>query len=169
MPEAMPHPEFPMSIDAKVAAAVLHLLQADPALTSFFTAIRPYELEDLVSQDSFETPELALILDAVDENRSGANRRRTVETTLYVGMITTLGDRQGTQGWLRSRVFNQIKALLVAEGGVLRDAEGRRLTEALVSYQRLGVPRTVAGGGFLLSALRTVFTSDIHEATREFL
>lgn len=170
MPEpGLPHPEFAMSVDAMVAEAVLATLRADPALRTFMQSIEVYELEDLLITSSAATPALAVILDATAESRSGGNRQVELTTVLVLGYITDTADREGTQQWLRARIGDHLKRVLTAqEAGVLH-WQGQRVTEALVTFRRLTSAVQLGTGAHLLTRFVVEFTSDVNEATREFI
>lgn len=169
MPEpALPHPELPMSVDAMVGEAILAALRADPALSTFFKSIEPYELEELLTASTFTSPSLAVIPDATEETRAGGNRIATLTTVTVLGYITDTADREGTSRWLRSRVADQIKRVLARHAGVLH-WQGNRVTEALLTFRRLSAAIRLGTGAHLLTRLVVEHKSDINEATREYL
>lgn len=166
LPDPLPHPEFAPSVDVRIAQASLDLLRANAALAAWARAIEAYEVEDLIASDTLAAPSLAQVLSRTDEERRGTTNRLTTE--IYVCAVTALDSRVDRDAWLRQRVLDHVKAIYAAAGGVLLDAEGRRLTEAILTFNRVA-PVRIGSGAFVLTALRILFASNIREATREFV
>lgn len=169
MPDpTLPFPEFEISVDAMVAEAALDLVRADPALSNYFKTIDVYEIDEFLEADSFAPPALGLIPDASDERRIGGNRQAILTTAVAFVYVTAQPHRAGTQRFLRLRIFNYLKRLLAANAGELL-WQGRRVSEALLTFRRLSGGRMHPSGSYFVTRAVAEFQSNVHEATREFI
>ena len=80
----------------------------------------------------------------------------TLTTVWKLTAVTPKRNTIGTAGFLRAHTFTRMARLAWGEeSGVLRDEAGNMLTEAVLTFQRFGVPRfgpdeTVRADMFLL-------------------
>ena len=106
-----------------------------------------------------------LVRDVMAASESGELPAGTGPTLVYV---TAAGDHVGTQRWLRARIADYLKRLILRDAGVLQ-WRGRPVTEALVAFRRLSGALQLGAGAYLGTRFVAEFTSDIYEATREFI
>lgn len=165
----MLHPELPLDVSARIAAAVLARLRADADLAAFFAGrIDDYEVEAFSDGPEWTAPSLGVVLFSVDEQRSATGRQNLVRTTLTLALLTDHRRGPGTDDWLRQRVADRVKTVCAAGAGVLTEPGGTALTDALLSFQRLGVP-VRRGDTQLLTLLRAEYRSRVREHTREIV
>jgi hypothetical protein len=164
--------EFGQTLIADIGTALLEKLQADDSLRGYFREIVDVELEDVYLSSGYSTPALLVSLDEMQEvpQLSG---RADLTTVWQLSIVTEQLNARGTGGFLRARVIERIKAVLMGEaGGVLRDGDGNLITEALTLFQRVGRPILVPSAAGTASTIRTplavVYTSKIEASTREF-
>lgn len=171
MPERnLPYPDFVPCIETKVADAVVRQLQSDPVIAGNEIRVDTYELVEMILADTLSAPSLAVIPLRTSENRSGATRRARLETELIVGAVTRVPpSRAEGDSYLGRRLLDHVKRVLVREAGVLRDEMGNPISEAQVRFLGPDLTLEIEAAGCLWFPLRVVFTSDIYEATREFV
>lgn len=177
MPEPASHPEFPWSVPALCAVAALTLLRADEPLAGYFTHIDARELTDQIEEGTVQTPQLGLLVASYAERAAGGNHRATGDIDLTFGYLESPTTDPEAQDFLRLRVVDQIYRVLLAEDGALRCPfevpglyeEGEILTEALLEWQVLTVPRRLPASNVLLTLMTGRFQTSIHQITRRTL
>jgi len=173
VPDPSPHPEFGWSLDAEIAEAVLRTLRADSDLAAWTgkgMGILPIESEIFFDAGvlSLQAPAILVALSGLDEVRIGSNQYAELETMVDIWIVTAAETSTTSQDWLRARVVNHIKTLLQVEQGMLRNASGERITEALARFQRTLLAGRLRGTNLVLTQLRCLWTSDLDQTTREF-
>ncbi len=162
------HPEFPWGVDSLIARAVLERLRGAAPLQQGGWNINLYEFDGLLLEDTFSPPEIAVILEATDEEPKGSNRGAEVTTLVQLYIVRTLRSKAGTESLYLSRVINYIKGLLWENFGRLEDGGGGTLTCGLVRFQRVPGSLSVGGGKLIATRLRVAYTSKIQQRSREW-
>lgn len=172
MPES-PYPDLALDITGEIADAVLRMLRADTDLeTVFGNRIYETELERLATDraGTYQGHTLLVALGPVAEIRAGNGGYTELLTGVDLFYLSPMTQTEGTQRWLRARVFHAIKLCLMAEEGTLRDGSNARITEALKRFERLDFNgRLRADSNIIVTAFRVTFVSYIDEATRTFI
>lgn len=160
------HPEFPWGVDSLIANGVLLRLQQDPLLAAAGWSVSPRHMEDLLLEDTYSPPEIAVILEANEEVPKGSNRRAQVTSLLEIYLVNALQSKAGTETWYLARLIDHIKALLQHEAGRLEDANGDPLNCGLVQFQRVPGALRVSGGRLIARRLRVAYQSTIQQESR---
>lgn len=163
--------EFDTCLPSEIATAALAALQGKASLVSYFTdendvlQILDSEIETGFVGGGFTSPTLLVAIDEMEEvpQPSGVSE---LTTTLRITLITPLRNTPGTQGFLRARMVDEIKtALFGEEFGLLRNANGDRLTESVLTFGRVGEPLIV--DNTLRTPMQAAWLSTILTGTRE--
>lgn len=164
--------DIPACIPSEIAEAALTALRGRASLIDYLTdeagklQILDVELEEGFVGGGFATPSLLVAIDEVEETPqpSGVSDLTTV---LKITLVTALRNVTGSQGFFRARLVDEIKAALFGdEFGMLRNGSGDRLTEAIVTFQRVGAP-VIAPDNTLRTPMRVGWTSTVLTGTRE--
>lgn len=171
MPD-IPHDEFELGVEAQIADAVLAILRADTDLAAYFAAgggIVGRESDVFFARETIVAPMLAVAINSVSETRSGESQTADLETMLSIYLFLRIETNVAGDSWLRSRIFNRVKALLQTNAGVLTLADGTLLNVALTRFQQLSLlGRLVTqANNVVVAELRALFFTAIDEATRE--
>ena len=141
------HPEFEVTTPVLVAEAVAGMVEADADLKRFATGgIYRTEQEDLFLRGTFTPPSIAIFIKATQIVPQIGDRHE-LETALEILLITQPKSSKGTRQFLRQRVIDHIRKLILAGDGALRHpSTGEFITEALTLFQRLPEPFALPGG-----------------------
>jgi hypothetical protein len=173
-----PFPDLPLDICGKIGDACVRDLLADAAVLGTVLGNRIYDVElERLAVDKAGTYQANTLLVApgpVTEERTANAGYTTVLTAIDFILLSQAMTSEGTQRWLRARIFRRIKRVLLAEDGVLRDTSvsppGNRLTEALQRFQRLDFNGRLRGdSNLIVTVFRAVFVSDIEEQSGDFI
>lgn len=161
------HPEFAHDLIPKIGDAILRALRGDQVIANYFTEISDAESEAVWLAGSWQAPALIVSLDGVDEDPllSGS---ADLTTAWQLTVVTRVRTASGTDGWLRTRVIERIKATLMRDNGILEDENENRITEALTRFQRVAEPLISADQATIRTPLTVVYQSQITALTREF-
>lgn len=169
------HPEFVECIEAKVADAVMRRLEADTAIRRFCSGgVYAVELEEIFVEGglTYTPPALLLAIDATEE-RFLIGAGGEVTTILRLGLILPVHQVTGTEAWLRARVINHLKLILMADPdgdglGVLRDEAGELCTDGLLVFQRGAQPVWDRARGQIRIPITVAYRSTT-DRNREFI
>lgn len=171
-----PNPEFDASPSVDIAEAANARLAADPSLAAYCTGgIHEAEIDDLVLE-RLTGPALITIIEAEDEDRSGSSHQAKLRVLLRHELCEPLDPDGGTAGHRRARIADHIKRVLIAPSpsdpggaGVLRDPDGRPVTDYLERYQRIPEPRYIASRQLIVTSIRSLWVATVDIVTREYL
>ena len=173
--QTLPSPMFPETPSTLVADAVVRLFQGDAALSAYCREIDGHELEELYLEGTVTPPALIVLLDGLEQRRSGSGRQADRFTLIRYGLVREPSEIvRSADRWLTHRVLEHTLRLIyqagAAEGapagGVLLDPAGRQLTIGVQVAQRVPRPVRLPGpGNFLMTRVDAVFLSKVHEAT----
>lgn len=169
-----PSPEFARGVAVEIAEAMLTLLRGDADLFAYFDTggggIDDYEIDDFLTEGTYQTPFLAVMLGFTIEAAQGSNKQARLQTGLELGIVLRQEDARGTNVWIRSRIAEHIKRLILSNDGILQDGGGNDLTEALTSFERIAKPLQLRDPSkSLMTRVTAVFESQIKWNTGEFI
>jgi hypothetical protein len=172
MPDPLVFPDLPWSLDAHILQALRSQLLADAPLRTAFPRedqIAILEMATLLRTESLPTPPcLALSILADEERETTSSYGATYTTILQLALVTSPPARWGdTADLLRSRIVAQVRRIVRRNAGVLRDPEGRPLTEAVTRIQRVQLDATPLPSNLLLTVINVEYRSTLDLATQE--
>jgi hypothetical protein len=166
-----PHAEFQADIAARVGTAALGLLRDDTDLAAYFgegDGIRDFESEQIaIDAGSLKPPGLGVSLGPLSERRTGNDNYAQMGIAVDLWMFTPIDLRWGTEGWLRARLVDAIKKVLLAGSGVLYDAIGNPITEAYCEFDRIDFRGRLRDKKVLVTPMRLTVFSDFNQVSRE--
>jgi hypothetical protein len=173
LPEPVPYPLLPWSLDARIVLALRDRLLADAPLRTVFLRddqIALVEMATLLRAETLTPPCLALSILADEERETTSSYGATYTTIVQLALVTKPPAAWGdTAGLLRSRLVAQIRRVLRAEAGALTDSEGTPLTEALTRIQRVQLDATPLPSNLLLTLLNAEYRSTLDLNRQEAL
>lgn len=156
-------PAFAARTSTLIAEAMLNLLRSDASLAEFFTGgIEPIDLEDLRIEGAFNPPALGVAVTATQLKPFPAQQHE-LETVIELDLLTAPKSGRSQDQWLRQRIVDHIRALVLAQGGgQLEDPDtGRPLTEVLTVFQRQPGPFQLRNSNLLSTRIAMAFTSRV--------
>ncbi len=129
-----------------IAEAVIALLEGDEVLKRWAQGgIHRTEQEDLFLKGSLNASAIAVFIKATQLTPQIGDRHE-LETVLEILLITQPKTSSGNRQYLRQRVIDHIRKLILAGDGTLQHPEtGQPITEALTLFQRLSEPFLLPG------------------------
>jgi hypothetical protein len=174
VPEPTIFPELPWSLDALILTALRRRLLADAPLRTVFRGedqVPVLEMAEVLRTESFTTlPLLGLCLLADEERDTMSSYGGMHTTVLRLPLVTSPAAAwSDTQDLLRSRIVAQVRRVVHQNQGVLKDDEGRSLTEAVTYIRRVPLDTVPLPSGLHITLIDIEYRSQIDLLTQEVL